>query len=236
MARQPRLDLPGVPLHVIQRGNNRAACFYADGDRRLYLRCLRDAAARHRCAIHAYVLMSNHVHLLVTPSAIGAVAAMMQDVGRRYVRLFNKIHERSGTLWEGRYKSSLIDSESYLLTCHRYIELNPVRAGLVRHPLEYRWSSHAHYAVGALNPAITRHPLLDELTARDNFLAHFGNEIEPDAIARIRIAANKGWALGSEAFLDRVEKLLDRTVRPPKRGRPFKRNKETTREESEMLI
>jgi putative transposase len=180
--------------------------------------------------------MSNHVHLLVTPSAIGAVASMMQDVGRRYVRLFNKIHERSGTLWEGRYKSSLIDSESYLLTCHRYIELNPVRAGLVRRPLEYRWSSHAHYAVGAWNPVITRHALFDELTGRDGFLAHFGNQIAPEAIARIRIAANKGWALGSEAFLDRIENLLGRTVRPPKRGRPFKRNEESTGKGSEMLI
>ena len=141
MARRPRLELPGIPLHVIQRGTNRSACFVGDGDRGLYLRCLREAARRHTCAVHAYVLMSNHVHLLVTPSSIGAVAATMQDVGRRYVRLFNQIHGRSGTLWEGRYKSSLIDSESYLLTCHRYIELNPVRAGLVNHPLEYPWSS-----------------------------------------------------------------------------------------------
>jgi putative transposase len=122
MARRPRLELPETPLHVIQRGNNRSACFLADGDRRLYLRCLKEAAQRHGCAVHAYVLMSNHVHLLVTPTAAGGVAAMMQDIGRRYVRLFNKSHARSGTLWEGRYKSSLIDSDNYLLTCHRYIE------------------------------------------------------------------------------------------------------------------
>ena len=221
---------------MIQRGNNRAACFHADGDRRLYLRCLRDAAARHRCAIHAYVLMSNHVHLLVTPSAVGAVGMMMQDVGRRYVRLFNKIHERSGTLWEGRYKSSLIDSESYLLTCHRYIELNPVRAGLVQHPLEYRWSSHAHYALSAWNPVVTRHALFEELAGgQKGLLEHFGSDIRPEVIARIRMAANKGWALGSEPFLDRIENLLGRTIRPPKRGRPFKQ-KEASREGQEMLI
>jgi hypothetical protein len=118
--------------------------------------------------------MSNHVHSLVTPSAVGAVAAMMQDVGRRYVRLFNKIHNRSGTLWEGRYKSSLIDSDTYLLTCHRYIELNPVRAGLVEHPLRYPWSSHAHYAVAERNPLITRHALFDQLAGdRDAFVALF---------------------------------------------------------------
>jgi putative transposase len=237
MARRPRLELPGIPLHVIQRGNNRAACFVADGDRRLYLRCLSDAACRHRCAIHAYVLMSNHVHLLATPSAVGAIAAMMQDVGRRYVRLFNQIHDRSGTLWEGRYKSSLIDSESYLLTCHRYIEMNPVRAGLVERPLQYRWSSHAHYALDVKNALITRHALFDELTGgRDGFLAQFRDEIKPEVMARIRVTANKGWALGSESFLDRIEGLLGRSARPPKRGRPFKSKDKTGHSTSEMLI
>jgi putative transposase len=237
MARRPRLELPGVPLHVIQRGNNRTPCFLADGDRRLYLRCLKDAAARHRCDIHAYVLMTNHVHLLVTASVVGAVASMMQDVGRRYVRLFNKIHQRSGTLWEGRYKSSLIDSEAYLLACHRYIELNPVRAGLVQHPLQFPWSSCAHYALGTRNPLITRHPLFDEMARQQgDFLEHLGNEMSPDVVGLIRVAANKGWALGSDSFLDRIEGLLGRSVRPPKRGRPLKREDEADRQGSEMLI
>ena len=137
MARPPRLDLPGVPQHVIQRGNNRAACFFGDADRRFYLKCLAEAAARRGCAVHAYVLMSNHVHLLTTPTERGAVAAMLQDLGRRYVRIINTIHGRTGTLWEGRYRSSLVDSERYLLICHRYIELNPVRAGMVSDPMEY---------------------------------------------------------------------------------------------------
>lgn len=238
MARRPRLELPGVPLHVIQRGNNRGACFLADGDRRLYLRCLREAGHRHECAVHAYVLMSNHVHLLVTPSASGAVASMMQDVGRRYVRLFNQIHNRSGTLWEGRYKSSLIDSETYLLTCHRYIELNPVRAGLVSHPIEYRWSSHAHYALGASDSLVTRHSLFGQLVGEpEEFRARFDDGINPEVLDRIRTSANRGWALGSERFLDRIEVLLGRSARPAKRGRPFK-NKDVENPEArpEMLI
>jgi putative transposase len=181
--------------------------------------------------------MTNHVHLLVTASVVGAVASMMQDVGRRYVRLFNKIHQRSGTLWEGRYKSSLIDSEAYLLACHRYIELNPVRAGLVQHPLQFPWSSCAHYALGTRNPLITRHPLFDEMARQQgDFLEHLGNEMSPDVVGLIRVAANKGWALGSDSFLDRIEGLLGRSARPPKRGRPFKREDEADRQGSEMLI
>ena len=221
MARRPRLELPGVPLHVIQRGNNRAACFHADNDRTLYLRCLREAARRYHCAIHAYVLMANHVHLLVTPSVQGAVAGMMQDLGRRYVRLFNKRYGRTGTLWEGRYKSCLIDSDNYLLTCHRYIELNPVRAGLVDHPAQYRWSSYPYYAAGATDTVITRHPRLDQLAAATG-LADQDN-IDPKMLARIRTTVNQGWALGADRFLDRVESLLGRSVRPPKRGRPIKK-------------
>jgi putative transposase len=181
--------------------------------------------------------MSNHVHLLVTPSATGQVAAMMQDVGRRYVRIFNQIHERSGTLWEGRYKSSLIDSESYLLVCHRYIELNPVRAGVVDHPIKYPWSSHAHYSLGTWNPVITRHPLFDQLAGgREEFLRTFDDEFKPEVLNRIRDTANRGWALGSDLFFDRIEKLLGRSARPPKRGRPFKSKDCVDGQTAEMLI
>jgi putative transposase len=243
MARRLRLELPGVPLHLIQRGNNRAACFHADADRRAYLLCLTEAAARHRCAIHAYVLMSNHVHLLVTPTAVGAAAGMMQDLGRRYVRLFNEVHQRSGTLWEGRYKSSLIDSETYLLTCHRYIELNPVRAGLVKHPVQYRWSSHAHYALGAKNALVTRHAVFDglgddEAARRSTFAAQFSEPIGQALIERIRVTTNRGWPLGSDNFLDQIEAALGYSARPPKRGRPFKTNggRDCPPETSEMLI
>jgi putative transposase len=187
--------------------------------------------------------MTNHVHLLVTPSAVGGVAGMMQDVGRRYVRLFNETHSRSGTLWEGRYKSSLIDSETYLLTCHRYIELNPVRARLVEYPLQYRWSSHAYYALGTNDPLITRHALFnglanDEPMRRRVFLAQFQDAIANELIERIRITANQGWALGSDRFLDQIEAVLGRSARPPKRGRPFKAIDPlgTGSETSEMLI
>src|SRR5438067_1746596 len=163
MPRSPRLELPDVPQHVRQRGHNGADCFFGDADRRFYLKCLAEAAARRRCQIHAYVLMTNHVHLLVTPSAPGAIGAMMQDVGRRYVRVINTIHGRTGTLWEGRFRSSLIDCENYLLTCHRYIELNPVRAGLVADPASYRWSSHLHYVADRYDGLVNRHPVYQSL-------------------------------------------------------------------------
>lgn len=228
MARRPRLELPGVPLHVIQRGNNRGLCFRANADRHLYLRLLGQAAARHRCSIHAYVLMPNHVHLLVTPERVGGVAGMMQDVGRRYVRLFNDSYARTGTLWEVRDKSSLIDSESYLLTCHRYMDLNPVRAGLALGPRQYPWSSHRHYAEGSPDPVITRHPIFERLDStevgrRYAFIALFETPLDDEAVERIRTTVRQGWALGSERFLSQVEAHLGRSARPPKRGRPFKR-------------
>src|SRR5690242_10953001 len=139
MARYPRLDLPDVPQHIVQRGNNRGACFFCDGHRRLYLDLLGEAAAATGVAIHAYVLMTNHVHLLATPRREGAVSALMQVVGRRYVQWINKSRGRTGTLFDGRFKANLVQSERYLLCCYRYIELNPVRAGLVVDPAEYAW-------------------------------------------------------------------------------------------------
>lgn len=204
MPRPPRLELAGVPLHAIQRGNNRAACFFGEVDRRFYLKCLRKSAVRTGCLIHAYVLMTNHVHLLVTPGAPGAVGAMLQDIGRRYVRVFNTIHGRTGTLWEGRFKSSLVDSERYLLTCHRYIELNPVRAGLVTDPSAYPWSSHPYYAAGKADELITEHSGFLGLGAtpaerRAAFRELFLNELEQTTLAHIREAVNAGRPLGSPA-------------------------------------
>lgn len=213
MPRPPRLAPQGVPLHVIQRGNNRAPCFFGDVDRRFYLKCLASSAGRTHCLVHAYVLMTNHVHLLVTPRARGSVSAMLQDLGRRYVRVVNTIHGRTGTLWEGRFRSSLVDTERYLLTCHRYIELNPVRAGLSSSPSEYPWSSHAHYAAGETNPLITAHaaylglgatPTERQAAFRDLFL----NELDEATLARIREAVNANSPLGPAP--------------PRKRGRPTK--------------
>lgn len=227
MARLPRLEIPGIPLHIIQRGNNRAACFFGDVDRRFYLKCLAEAARRRNCAIHAYVLMGNHVHLLATPHEPGAAAAMLQDVGRRYVRIINTIHGRSGTLWEGRFKSSLVDSENYLLTCHRYIEMNPVRAGVTEGPRAYPWSSHGHYACGKPDKLITEHPIFAGLGASDterraSFSALFNEQLDAETLSSIRDCANTGSALGSEAFLTRMEHHLGRRVRLPVRGRPVK--------------
>ena len=227
MARPPRLELAGVPLHVIQRGINRSACFFGDADRRFYLRCLAQAAAARGCAVHAYVLMTNHVHLLITPAAAGAVGATMQDIGRRYVRVVNTLHGRTGGLWEGRFRSSLVDSESYLLSCHRYIECNPLRAAMASEAAAYRWSSHAHYAGLRSDPLITEYPQYRALGAspeerRSAFRSLFGTPLPDDVLAAIRTAANTDSALGSEEFMARAEALLGRSVRPPKRGRPRK--------------
>lgn len=158
MARLPRIDLAGIPQHVVQRGNNRLPCFLDNGDRREYLALLRQALLDTGCQLHAYVLMSNHVHLLVSPPAPGAVGELMQRVGRRYVGWFNQRHDRTGTLWEGRYKACLVDSETYLLRCSRYIDLNPVRARMVDDPTAYPWSSCAALCGLRSDALLTLHP------------------------------------------------------------------------------
>lgn len=201
------------------------------------------AAHRHKCSVHAYVLMSNHVHLLVTPEASGAVAAMMQDLGRRYVRIFNDLYERTGTLWEGRYKASMIDSECYFLLCQCYIELNPVRAGMVANPADYRWSSHRHYAYGFNSPVLSHHSIVqqlanDDVSRREAYLDLFKVPLDPAVIDLIRSTTNKGWPIGSEEFVRRVEAALGRPAKPPKRGRPHKEPEESEgqREQQKMLI
>ena len=227
MARPPRLEVAGVPLHVIQRGVNRSACFFGDADRRFYLKCLAQASGKRGCAVHAYVLMTNHVHLLVTPQEKGAASAMLQDLGRKYVRVLNTLHGRTGTLWEGRYKSSLVDSETYLLACHRYIESNPVRAGMVREAASYPWSSHGHYAFGIANPMLTDHHVyraLGETQAERHaaFRALSLRDLDDKTIDVIRKATNAGVVLGSEAFVQRIANEAGRNVRLPVRGRPSK--------------
>jgi len=141
MPRKPRMYLAGVPCHVVQRGNNRDACFFTDDDYQLYRETLRDACRSYRVDVHAYVLMTNHVHLLMTPQTIEGISRVMQSLGRRYVQYVNRSYQRVGTLWESRHKASLVDAKNYLLACYRYIELNPVAAGMVEHPGDYRWSS-----------------------------------------------------------------------------------------------
>ena len=157
MPRKPRFHLPGVPVHVVQRGNNRQAVFYDEQDYRAYLKWLEEGAERYGCAIHAYVLMTNHVHLLVSPAHGESLGRLMQYLGRYYVLYINHHYGRSGTLWEGRYKASLIQAQDYLLACYRYIELNPVRAGMAKGPGQYRWSSYGYNALGREDRLLTPH-------------------------------------------------------------------------------
>jgi putative transposase len=225
MPRLPRYAAPGLPQHVIQRGNNRTALFTDVRDHDVFSRYLLAAMDRHECLVHAYVFMSNHVHLLVTPHDAGGIGRLMQSLGCRYVRYFNERHGRTGTLWEGRYRATLVDSDRYLLTCYRYIELNPVRAGLVSHPAEYPWSSHGANAYGVPDPLVSPHArflgLASNAAARcAEYQALFRFPIDPATLVVIRNATNTSWALGSESFCDLVGEKLNRRTGPLPAGRP----------------
>ena len=218
MARLPRFVLPGQPQHVIQRGNNRQDIFRADCDYEFFLEKLSDAANKHQCDIHAYVLMTNHVHLLVTPHTEDGIGKMMQMLGRYYVQYFNSRYQRTGTLWEGRYRATLIDTEQYLLTCMRYIELNPVRAkGMVKRPEKYPWSSYRFNALGQLDALVTLHREYKRLAKTDagrqseyRQLCHA--RIPEATLETIREATNKAWVLGGERFKKKIEKKLSRQI------------------------
>lgn len=223
MPRPPRFVVPGLPQHLIIRGNNRAPIFAAEGDYHAYLDWLLQASRKHECSVHAYVLMTNHVHLLVTPSTPQGLGKMVQMVGRYYVQYFNRRSRRTGTLWEGRYKASLVDSERYLLTCQRYIEVNPVRAKMVAHPADYPWSSYRVNALGQDSDLIAPHSLFEQLGAtneerRAAYRALFNREIPSSILDKIRDAANKGWALGDPDFLAQMESIFDRPTRRQPRG------------------
>ena len=225
MARQPRFNLVGVSQHVIQRGNNREPCFYAEEDYRVYLDILEAFLQKYHCLLHAYVLMTNHVHLLVTPQREDAVSKVMQMLGAKYVRYINKAYKRTGTLWEGRYKASLVDSENYLLTCMRYIELNPVRAGMVEVPGEYKWSSYHRNAYGRSDMCITTHPVYDSLAdsveeKQSRYRALFSNALSYDQLHEIRSMLNQEMVLGRSRFKERIEKMVNRRIEPGKAGRP----------------
>lgn len=225
MARLPRLYLPNQPLHVIQRGNNRDLIFAADADYQFYLRCLHEAADTHSVTVHAYVLMTNHVHLLVTPTTESSLSKTLQSIGRRYVQYFNFTYQRTGTLWEGRYKSTLIDSERYLLTCMRYIEMNPVRAEMVAHPDDYPWSSYRANGQGNAEGLIFPHELYQSLgrTNEERQSAYrqlFRAQVAKADVEAIRNATNKGWVLGDSLFGAKVAALTKRRAMPLPRGRP----------------
>ena len=226
MPRKPRFNLIGIPQHVIQRGNNREPCFYAEDDYQRYLESLDLSAKKFDCRVHSYALMTNHVHLLVTPMSDYGVSQMMQALGRRYVCYINKTYNRTGTLWEGRYKSSLIDSDAYLLTCMRYIELNPVRARMVEHAGEYRWSSYRVNAQGENDLLINPHPLYLELGStgeirQEAYRELFRHHVDDGTLHDIRDALNHERVLGRSYFIDKIEEVTQRRIRPGTPGRPW---------------
>lgn len=227
MSRHPRLVLPEVPLHIIQRGNNRNACFFRRSDYQVYLALLADATLKFDCPVHAYVLMTNHVHLLTTPSTGKAAAAMMKQVGQSYVQYINRHYERFGTLWQGRFRSCLVQEERYFMACQRYIELNPVRAGIVTEPWQYEWSSYRFNAEGAMNSIITPHHTYlsigqstQERHAR--YQALFAEVLSQGMIDELRQATNGNRAIGSATFVERIGTKVGREIRPQRAGRrPF---------------
>ena len=227
MPRQPRLDLAGLPQHVVQRGNNRQPCFLREQDYRCYLQMLREASQQQSCLIHAYVLMTNHVHLLVTPTLKGALSRCMQSLGRRYVTYFNRTYRRTGTLWEGRYKASLVDNQIYLLTCYRYIELNPVRAAMVASPEGYPWSSFRANAQGMNDPLIHPHKEylrlgVDPAQRQTAYRSLFRTALNDDQLLDIRSHLQQQRALGTNRFQAAIEAELGRVAKIRPRGRPRK--------------
>lgn len=227
MSRLPRYVLPGVPMHVVQRGHNRQDIFLSTEDHKHYVSWLEEAATTHGLAIHAYVLMTNHIHLLATPATEAALPLTMKAVNQRYTPYLNRRLGRSGTLWEGRYRATVIDSERYLLSVSRYIEMNPVRAGIVSHPASYRWSSFRANALGQLDALETPHETYDALGAEEGgrqtaYRALFEEVMEADTLALIREATHKGWVLGGDDFAASIAKQSGRRARPMPRGRPKK--------------
>ena len=225
MPRRPRIKLAGMPQHLVQRGVNRSPCFFAEEDYHCYLHWLKEAAAKWRCAIHAYVLMTNHVHLLLTPSDVHGPAKLMQSVGRRYVQYVNRHYRRTGTLWEGRFKSSAVQAETYLMLCQRYIELNPVRAGMVNDPGQYRWSSYRSNGLGQDDGLITTHPVylaqgLESDARRAAYRALFRSELDEAALDDIRLAISRSQPLGSSRFAAEVCAAAGVRRAHARRGRP----------------
>ncbi|MDX9963382.1 transposase [Desulfobacter postgatei] len=229
MPRRPRIVVSNISLHIIQRGNNKQACFFADDDYLSYLQWLKEYALTSGCLIHAYVLMTNHVHLLMTPKSSSSAGDLLKRLGQRYVQYINRTYRRTGTLWEGRYRSCLVQEEKYLLTCQRYIELNPVRAGIVEHPGEFRWSSYRHNGQGEMSDLITPHILYQSLGETNDqkqsiYRELFGYGLGPDEIDQIRKATNGNFALGAKGFQDEISRMIGRRAFPGKSGRPKSKN------------
>ena len=227
MPRRARIAIAGIPWHIIQRGNNRSACFFAEADYRYFLDTVAVQAVKWQCAVHAYVLMTNHVHLLLTPQFRDSAANMMKYVGQRYVQYINRTYQRSGTLWEGRFRSCLAQEDTYVLACHRYIELNPVRAAMVDDPAQYRWSSYRANALGEPGVPLTHHPDCLALgnsrgTRLEAYRGLFDAHPDNAAVEKIRRATNGNYVLGNQKFQKEIAAMLKRRVTPGKSGRPRK--------------
>jgi len=225
MARLPRYTIKNQPQHIIQRGLDAQDIFIDNDDYQFYWECLCDAARACNLRVHAYILMSDHVHLLASPGAEDSIPKTLQSLGRRYVQYFNHKYGSSGTLWEGRYRATVLDSKRYLLTCSRFIELNGVRAGLVDRPGEYDWSSYARNALGQEDPLISEHREYKNLAAGGKpahkiYRSLFKKRISDDELGMIRDSTNKGWALGDEKFARKIEKTGGRRAAQLPRGRP----------------
>ena len=215
MARLPRLNLAGIPQHIVQRGNNRQVCFFSEQDYTAYLYTLKEYSQKYKVDVHSYVLMTNHVHLLLTPKDANGVSRLMQSLGRYYVRYINQVYSRTGTLWEGRFKSSVVDSENYFLTVSRYIEQNPLRANMVEP--EYPWSSYQKNAMGKLIELITPHYCYLSLGKNDEerqetYRSLFEHEIPDYTLTEIREAINKTWILGDNRFRQQIEAQTGRYI------------------------
>ncbi len=228
MARLPRFFIAGLPLHIVQRGNNRNAIFSCPADYAFLHETLTRLAYQHGVAVHAYVLMTNHLHLLATPSLAISVPKTMQALGRLYVARYNWRYGRTGTLWEGRYRATIVEDARYLIACMRYIELNPVRAELVTHPAEYRWSSFRANARGVRDTLVEQHTIYRQLGAcaaarQVAYRALFDFELPDHDIDEIRDATQHAWALGSDDFRSKVGLQARRAQRSPI-GRPPKRH------------
>lgn len=227
MPRKPRFIIPHVPVHIVQRGHSRNPVFFDDADYLAYLNWLKAGALRYKVAIHAYVLMTNHIHILATPTDVAGVTRMMQYVGRHYVPYINFTYGSSGSLWEGRYKASLVQDETYLLTCMRYIELNPVRANMVRSPAHYRWSSYRVNGQAKLDEVVTPHELYTALgknaeTRSEAYKSLFKAHVDSKDLDDIRKSLQTGTPLGNEFFKQKVEARLGCKVGHARRGRPVK--------------
>ena len=222
--------LPGIAVHVVQRGNNQSDCFLAQEDREFYLFHLGKLLPRARCRLHAFCLMTNHVHLLLSADQGDGCAQLMKGIGQLHAQYINKRYGRSGYLWQGRFKSCLVQSEDYVLACYRYIELNPVRAGIARRPDEYRWSSYAANATGEPQDMISPHEQYERLgrvpaERQAIYRDLFGEIQQPKRLDEIRAATRGGYALGDAAFRQAMAIALGRRVETGPAGRPVQREK-----------